>query len=373
MLSISMRSLFAIGTSLVLLCFFSYPDEIIPPDPAAYYAEGWTIHDIKPYLWVIPMLLTEFFSVAGPRKNLVWFIGTLTVYLGAILAWPVLLAERPEWVHPTHESYQGSMLGIGLIRMSIYLALGTIIRLVLLRYLFPAHYNIEEEAVSGQVEATVLDAIQTRTVQEIAANPLLPKPKFLFGEEDFGRISRFQIFLRRYFRIRHIRTFIILLLIVLGATWFFCYPRLTEEEALQRDLKNMYEAKVLKNGQFCATTRAVHAAYRVMEYISRHESFAGYSLKKAEEWLQLDTVPEAYRRQLRDDSDITLPSVENAFESRTRFLTVTDGRRITVLYIRTNAEGDTINVSEVQDAGWNAVADETRRRYGMDWRGGYFR
>ena len=45
----------------------------------------------------------------------------------------------------------------------------------------------------------------------------------------------------------------------------------------------------------------------------------------------------------------------------------TDGRRWAVLYIRTNAEGDKINVAEVQDAGWNAVADDKRRRFGMEF------
>ena len=32
-----------------------------------------------------------------------------------------------------------------------------------------------------------------------------------------------------------------------------------------------------------------------------------------------------------------------------------------------------INIAEVQDAGWNAIADELRRQYGADWRGAYFR
>ena len=65
--------------------------------------------------------------------------------------------------------------------------------------------------------------------------------------------------------------------------------------------------------------------------------------------------------------------MDDTFLSRTRFLTVTDGTRWAVLFIRTNEAGDIINIAEVQDAGWNAIADELRRQYGEDWRGAYFR
>ena len=181
------------------------------------------------------------------------------------------------------------------------------------------------------------------------------------------RVTGFRAIIRRYFLRKRVRVAILCVLLALSAGWFVLYPQPTEEEALQRDLAAMYATRTLPGGYTVATGAAVHAAYRVMDYISRHEVFAGMTPQQAEEWLQLDRVPAAYRRQLRDERDIDLPSVDSLFESRDRFLTVTDGRRICVLYIRTNAEGDRINIAEVQDAGWDAVADDNRRRYGRDF------
>ena len=45
----------------------------------------------------------------------------------------------------------------------------------------------------------------------------------------------------------------------------------------------------------------------------------------------------------------------------------TNGRLICVLYVRTNEAENRIIISELQDAGWDAVADEQRRRLGNDW------
>ena len=91
------------------------------------------------------------------------------------------------------------------------------------------------------------------------------------------------------------------------------------------------------------------------------------SYAQAEAWLGLDKVPEAQRTWLRDDRPIDIASTDSAYESRTRFLTITDGRRICILYVRPNAKDGTIVLSELQEAGWDAVADETRRLIGNDW------
>lgn len=363
-LTFSMRVLVTAALALVFLWCASFPDDIIPPDPAAEYAEGLTIHFFREKLWFYPLLALELFVVLGAQRNKVWFIGVLSVFIGALLVLPVLAAHRPELVHATH-AYQGDMLTIGLIRMTVYIAIASVIRLVLAHYFFPVYK--EEPETSGEVDASVLDSLQARTVQEIAANPTRPQPHFLFGEADMERVTGFRAVIRRYFLRKRVRLLILCTLLTLGVAWFYLYPQPTEQEALERDLAAMYATRTLPSGQTVGTTAAVHAAYRVMDYISRHEVFAGFTRRQAEEWLRLDRVPPAYRRQLRDESDIDLPSVDSMFESRDRFLTVTDGRRVSVLYIRTNAAGDRINISEVQDAGWDAVADEQRRLFGIEF------
>lgn len=363
-LTFAMRVLLTAALALFFLRCAAYPDEVIIPDPAAEYAEGFTIHFFREKLWFYALGILELFVLLGSQRNRVWFLGVLPVFIGALLLWPVLAAHRPELVHATH-SYQEDMLTIGLIRMAIYVVIASIIRLVLAHYFFPAYK--EDPEASGEVDASVLDSLQARTVQEIAANPSRPDPHFLFGEADMERVTGFRAIIRRYFLRKRVRVAILCVLLALSAGWFVLYPQPTEEEALQRDLAAMYATRTLPGGYTVATGAAVHAAYRVMDYISRHEVFAGMTPQQAEEWLQLDRVPAAYRRQLRDERDIDLPSVDSLFESRDRFLTVTDGRRICVLYIRTNAEGDRINIAEVQDAGWDAVADDNRRRYGRDF------
>lgn len=360
----SMRVLVTAVLALMFLCCASFPDSIIPPDPAARYAEGFTIHFFHDKMWFWAILVLEFWVLIGPKRNRVWFCGVLPVFIIALLAWPVLGAVRPELVQATH-SYQGGMLTTGLGIMAIYVAAGSIVRLVLAHHLFPE--SDEPAETSGDIEASVLDSLQPRTVEEIAADPQRPVPNFLFGEADMERVIGFRAVIRRYFRQKHVRLAILIFLILMGIGWVLLYPQPTEEEALARDMGIMFNTRTLRNGQTVATPAAVHAAYRVMDYISRHEAFAGYTPAQAEQWLRLDKVPEAYRRQLRDESDIELASVDNLFESRTRFLTVTDGRRWAVLYIRTNAEGDKINVAEVQDAGWNAVVDAERRDFGMEF------
>ena len=88
---------------------------------------------------------------------------------------------------------------------------------------------------------------------------------------------------------------------------------------------------------------------------------------EAEQWLGLDQVHPGYRAWLRDERDIELASTNSMYEVRDRFLTVTNGRLICVLYVRTNEAENRIIISELQDAGWDAVADEQRRRLGNDW------
>lgn len=351
----------------LLLCL-SYTELIIPPDVAKEYLAGFTWYGLRGYLWVMPLAATVLLSL-GPCFWRIWFGATLPVGIAAFLAYPVLLAEMPELVHPTL-TYQGGMLAEGLLYYAVILFAGMLLWL-LLRFLFPAP---EEREASGTEDAAVLDPANARTVQQIAANPQRPAPKFRFGEADITLIERFRR-TWRLFLLRKTGAQISFALAVISALlWFFFYPQPTEEEALQRDLQVMKEHYLYKVTPV-ATFRAVHAGLRVMTHISDRESFAGMTREEAEAWLGLDELTDAdYRADIRDSSDVEIPSVNNAFESRERFLTLRDRfGHWAVLYIRTDAGGERINIAELQDAGWNSVIDEQRRRLGNDWHGGFFR
>lgn len=367
-LSITFRIILTTMGAVALLAVLSYPEHFIAPDPAAIYAPGITLQDVRPWLWIAPLLFMEMVSCAGPQKNLVWFTAMLTVLISAWVAWPVLLSTRPELVHPTLK-FQGGMMAMGLLYFSIILFGSVLLRFVLLKFLFPEPPKEYEN--NGNMETSVLDPEKARTVQEIAADPVLVSPKFNFGDADMRIIERFRLIWRQFILRKRGTTVAIWVAIAALLAWFFLYPQPTPEEALERDLNAMYAARPLKNGHIIGTTAATHAALRVMQHVTDSGIFTGKTREEAEQWLRLQQVAPAYRRILRDERDITLPSVDELFESRTRFLTVTDGRRIAVLYIRTDAEDRIINFAEVQDAGWDAVADDERRRFGMEFRGNY--
>jgi len=294
----------------------------------------------------------------------------LLIIMGtAIIAWPVLTATCPELVHPTFE-YEDGKLAQGMLYMVCVLGLTMFSRLVVLRFLYPP--EPDDECDINNVDASVLDPSKALTVQEILANPQKAKPNFLFGDADHERLSGFRAILRRLQRLSNWQNAGWATLIILITLWFWCYPQPSEQEASQRDLRTMYQYSKAPDGTRRATFPAVHAAYRVMKHISDTEALAGKSKAQAEQWLRLQSVPTAYRNELRDESDVSVASVDDIFDSRTRFLTVTDGRRMAVLYIRTNETGDTINIAEVQDAGWNAKADDIRRRFGTASSRGYY-
>ena len=373
--TLALRILLSLLGAAALLYVFSYPDSIIPRSlmEEELEDERFSRYALKPLLFIVPLVFMELVSLCGGRRNLVWFSGLLGVLLAAAAAWPVLTAYTPELVHPTF-GFEDGKLAHGLLCYGVLTACSLLVRVTLLSYLFKYYRSPDEEESYGDVDAAELDPENALTVREIAAKPAKAKPRFLFQEIDFGRIRSFhelmESLLGRRRRTRRARAAGLILL----AAWVLFFPQPNARQALQRDLAAMYATRgTTANGTHLATHRAVHAAYRVMEHISAHETFAGFTRAQAEKWLHLDRAPADYRRQLRDERELTLPSVDDTFESRDRFLTVTDGTRWAVLFIRTNEAGDIINIAEVQDAGWNAIADELRREYGTDWRGAYFR
>ncbi len=363
-LLIALRILLVTLCALVLLYVFSFPDSIIPEHPMYEYAEGLTAMDFKPWLWLVPLFCMEFFDVLGSRRNLVWFVSLGSVLLAGIIAWPVLEAAYPELLYPTF-SYEDGKLSSGLGKLAVLMIGSILFRGVLLAFLYKEPERGDDSELNV-VDSAVLDPSTARTVREIVADPVRVRPRFLFGDADYGLIERFGVFMRRLMFRHRMRTALFFAAVALLLAWVIFYPRPDAQQSLQRDLLRMTEHTLRPDGSPVATTPAVYAAYRVMKYVSDHEAFAGYSRAQAEKWLQLDKVPEPYRLIMRDETDRPMASVDDAFESRTRFLTVSDGRRTAVLFIRTNEQGDVINISEVQDAGWNAVMDDRRRRFGND-------
>lgn len=360
-----LRFFFCMTGATALLCAFSFPDAVIPPSPAMENAEGFTLYALKPIAWILPVLFMELVSCCGPKRNLVWFSALFAVMVVALLAYPVLAATRPEFTSPTF-TYQGGMLSSGLVYYIAFTAVSFLFRKVLLAYAFPSeelHDNLEV----GFVSASALDPANARTVQEIAAEKKAKAPQFRFKQGDTHMAERFKLIMKRMmFRSRMANAGAVALVTFL-ILWLCCYPQPTAEEALQRDLKAMYTHRMLPNGYALASNHAVHAAARVMKHISDYESLAGMTRAEAEQWLGLDAVPQAYKAWLRDERPIELASANSMHENRTRFLTVTNGRQICVLYIRTSDADGRIIVSELQDAGWDAGADENRRRIGNDW------
>lgn len=368
-LFILLRFLFCLLGAAGLLYAFSYPDALVPPDPWADEEGGITLHKIKPVIWVLPVLFMELVSIAGPRRNLVWFAALFTVLGAALLAYPLLDAWYPEYVKPTFE-YQGSMLSGGLVSYAVFIAISYLFRKVLLAYTFPSE-ELQDQIEAGYVSASVLDPSRARTVKEIAADPKADAPRFHFHEGDKRLALRFKLIMRRMLLRSRLANASLAGGVLLLALWITFFPRPTVEEMLQRDKQTMLEYRLTANGYPLATSAAMHAAARVMKYISDHESHAGMQAAEAERWLGVDKLPDSVRAHMRDARPIKLASVNSMHENRTRFLTITDGKRYCVLYIRPNVADGSIVVSEMVDSGWDAVADRNRRRIVTDW-GAYF-
>ncbi len=346
-----------------MLYALSYPDSLLPPSPDIEYVREFNVYDIKPIIWLFPLLFMEIVSVIGPKRNFVWFFALCSVFLIGIFVFPILRANVPELTSPTLP-FEDRKLGWGLFYFSIILAGSFLMRCGLFPYLFIPPEENEDDAALMDVD--VLKPENARTVEQIAAAPVRVHPRFHFGDADHNLIDRFVQMMRRLMHYRRRRMAVYASLVLLLTLWVLLYPQPSHREALQRDLRTMYEHRLRPDGTFCATHRAVYAALRVLRYVSDHELLGGKSFDEAEEWLQIYRAPGAYRRVLRDDSDISLASVDDTFECRTRFFTVTDGTRTVVLFVRTNKQGNLINVSETVDAGWNAVIDDRRRKFGSD-------
>ncbi|HIX20291.1 MAG TPA: hypothetical protein H9862_06805 [Candidatus Akkermansia intestinigallinarum] len=353
-----LRLLAALAAALALLIVLSYPDDLIPRNPELEAQSELSLYKLRSCLFLIPLaLLLIICAGKGFTRRLP---GTLTtVLIAGFLAWPVLKRLRPELVEPTF-AYQPGMLPAGLLSTLITTVACTLL-CALLHYFAPP--PVEPENDINTVDAADLAPEKGRTVQQIAANPVIVRPRFLFGDPDMALVERFRCFVRELARRRGLRAAVIAALILLGLIWFVAFPQLSEQEAFERDLDLMSRTRLLPDGREVATRAAVHAGYRVMKRAEEQGILRNLTREQAIELLRVNRWPEAYRRQVLDDTPLVLASQRSQASNSTRFLTLTDGRRTAALYLYIGEDGQTINFVDAQDAGWDAVADEKSRNF----------
>ncbi len=340
-----------------LLLMWAYPDSIIVPNFLREQNPNDTIYHVRAYLWVIPFILMELVCMAGERKNLVWFSSLLTVLLTGLLLWPYFDVWRPELLWK-QMPYEDARLATALGYFSILVFFSAIFRLIILNFLFAPPPEVHE---LNEVDVMRLDPSQGRSVKEIAARQGRVKARFLFGGADEGIISRFYDMMRSVLDIRRSRRIMIFSLLALGALWFFIYPAVMDNAGFryQRDRERMYE----KSGEHMSTA-ALYAAQRVLQDVAKNDRLRGMTIEEAERYLN---IPKEDYNQLRDESEIDSWSSDDIHSSRRRFLTITDGQRRVVLYLRMNADKKHINFADLEEEGWNPVIDEQRRRQSNNW------
>lgn len=331
-----------------LMLTLAYPDRLIPDTPEAYCTPGITPMLLKPYMWLLPLLVLEAFSSLGPHRNRLYFGALLGVFIPGLLAWPVLQAHWPELASPTF-AYEDGKLTFALLCMLALLVCSVVFRLVILNYMLYYRVGVRED-VAGSVEASVLDPAKGRTVQEIAADPRRVQPNFRFGPADESLIDRFTALMRRMLRLYTLRCYALCGFCLFCLLWLLLYPRPNAEEAFRRDLARMYDTYTPRPGLCVATEPALHAAVRVFRRIDAEQSLCGL---QAEEALRRLRVPKGYAtagvRTVRPMDSEPL-------------LTVAAGPRAVALYAYINEEDGSITTVSCMENGWNLLRDAQLQR-----------
>ncbi len=330
------------------------------PEPGLFDAGGFFALNA---VWMMALVALYAASLAGERKNAVWFWAWGLTLLLAVVAWPLLQVWYPELLWPML-SYEDGRLSMGLFYAGIFVACSVMFRLGLLAYLFSRPMAGYE---GNEVDLQQLDVQRARTVHEIAARRGRVRASFLFGKADEGLIARFYGAMREMVAQRRTRLYVIVSLLALVLMWFVIYPLAMSSPALaeQRDRARMYEQGAREG---TLSTPALYAAYRVLKPLTKNDRFEGMTLAQAERYLGVNKLDAGLRATLRDESALESRSSEDIHQSRRRFLTFSDGKRRLVLYLRMAADDKHINIAELEEEGWNARIDEMRRRRSGDWR-----
>ncbi len=308
-------------------------------------------------MWLIPIVLMECVAGLGKRRNAVWFGGLLTAWALVMLALPVLRWYAPELVMRSHPS-ENAMLYPVAFGMTVFVAASLFFRLTILKYLFPPPTSSDE---AGYYVGDDLTMGPPRTVQEIAAAPPRRRKYFLFGMVDEAELQSWGIAGKAAMALFRSRTRRVVASLVFLLVWNvgFFYALGGAEGERERDRIRLGEFCV-RDGDMAATSRAVHAAYRVFGEIDSRKLFNGKSEREMESYLRLSAWDPAYREQARRP-------VEELFSIRERWLTIDDGSKKVDLYLYRNKDTGLTNQAERDEKGWDPLVDDYRRRLGTDW------
>ncbi len=351
--------------SLLFLFAWAFPHLAAPatimplhgaPEPDIFDKGGYFDEN---KLWMLSLLALYIVSAMGQRKNLVWFSGWFSALLLGVLLWPFLQVWYPEYLW-SPVSYLKSGLSWGMVYTGIFVGASMVLRLGLLPFLFPKPLEAHE---GNEVDLDRLDVSSARTVREIAASKGRVRATFLFGDADKGLVARFYATMRSMMLAKLSRLYFISSILAFLGLWFYFYPKLvgTVEHGIARDRERMYQVAGEKDGRQLLTTPALHAAMRVLTPIVKEEKLRGMTLEQAEKYLGLEGLDPNLLAQLRDETPIDTKSAGAVYGGRTRFLTLEDGTRRLILYIRLAADKNTINLAELEEEGWNPRVDERRR------------
>ncbi len=363
--TLMIRITLSVLLSLLFLFAWAFPHLAAPatimplhgaPEPDIFQQGGY--FDANK-LWMLSLLGLYIVSAMGQRKNLVWFSGWFTALLLGALLWPFLQVWYPEYLW-SPVAYLKAGLSWGMLYTAIFVAASMVLRLGLLPFLFPQPLAPHE---GNEVELDRLDVSKARTVREIAASKGRVRASFLFGEADKGLVARFYATMRSMMFAKLSRLYLITSILSFIGLWFYLYPKLvgTVEHGLARDRERMYQVAGVQGGRHLLTTSSLHAAMRVLAPIASEDKLRGMTIKQAEKYLGLTGLDPALIAQLRDETPINTKSAGVLYGGRTRFLTLEDGTRRLILYLRLGADKDTINFAELEEEGWNPRVDEARR------------
>lgn len=340
----------------------AFPDTILSLHRIAGMPHERILQYVHDLMWLLPLAVAEAVACMGRERNLVWYTGVFAAWGLTAMALPLLRLHAPEWVIPVHE-VEGVKLYAAFLWMSLFLVVSLFFRMGVLRYLFPPYSEVEGEGYYTGEDLTM----SPRTVQEIAAAPPRRRRYFLFGKTDdarirsWGRVGQDAVALLRVKAQGVFFAVLALLIWNVGVYWFADGSRGERERDLQRMGEMSFSPEA---GEYKASDRAVHAAYRLFHEADRKGNLNGKTKRDAEVYFVLDRWNPTYLKQAMNAS---ANEGADIFSIKESWLTVDDGIKKVTLSLYMNHETERINVIEVDEKGWDPRMDDYKNSLGADW------
>lgn len=352
----ALRSLLTACFALLAVVLAAYPSWALPQAVVNASAHRVALEYLQHWMWLIPIVLMEITAAWGKCRNRVWFTGLLSAWTFVILALPVLRWYAPELVTRTHPA-EDVMLYPVAFGMTVFVAVSLFFRLMVLRYMFPPLSPSDE---SGYFVGEEL-AMSPRTVQEIVASPPRRRKYFLFGRVDEEKLRHWGLAGKAALALLRSRVQLIVAACVLLLVWNvgFFYATGGSEGERERDRERLGEFSRDANGGMAATSRAVHAAYRLFGDIDRKKLFNGKSKSEMARFLRLDSWDAAYKKQVTEPLD-------EIYSIRERWLSIDDGTKKADLFLYIDKKTGLTVQAERDEKGWDPLVDDYRSRLGVD-------